>query len=253
MDTEELYFDNQDDQDVEAQLLGDDEGLDDEPDRGRGDLNVALKKEREEKRQLKDQLAQLEKGFERQGALLQQLGQRREEPKVDRAALREAMVDGLMVKPDEVFQQRDQHLLSQVQRMNAPLYVKAAKSDVSDHPEYGELYKSRPSFKKTVDAYLQNQVATYGVVDQDALNETLSFLRDIATEGQPGKPSNEAAKQKLSSIVDKNTGSVGRKSINEILDEKAQLAKTNRKEYLKWADSPAGKEILNKALKAGLA
>jgi len=251
MENDDLYFDNQDDDlSIDDQLLGEDGGAEGEPDRGRGDLNIALKKEREEKRLLKEQLAQRERELERREALLSQLGTRRDEPQVDRSALRQTLADSLLERPDEVLGQRDQHLISQVHRMNAPLYVKAAKSDVSEG-EYGELYKSRTAFKKTVDAYIQNTVATTGQVDTESLNETLAFLAEIANEGQPTKPSNQAAKDKLGSIVDKGGSGAGRKSIDEILVEKTKLAKTNRREYLKWADSPEGKAILNKALQSG--
>lgn len=255
----EIYLDDQDDDSLESQLLGEDDGSDLESpsQRNGGDLNIALKQEREEKKALKEQLAQRDKELERRDALLSNLGQRREpEPKIDRDALRSALSDSLLERPDEVFAQRDQHLMAQMQRMNAPMYVKAAKSDVADDPEYGDLYKSRPAFKKTVDAYIQNTVATNGSVDQASLTETLAFLAEIANEGQGKTPGNKAAKDKLTSIVDKGRESTGRKSVNQILEEKSKLAgsknKADRASYIQWADSTEGKQVLNKALQSGL-
>lgn len=252
---DELYFENQDDLSVEDQLFGEDEGQ--EPSFDRGDLNVALKKEREEKRQLKEQLSQRDKELEkrqrdldRREALLQHIGQQQKQPR-DLESERTALSERLLERPDEVFDQRDQYLFNQLQKKLAPLEARSAKLDVAEHPEYGDLYKSRPAFKKTVNAWIENAADAYGRVDQSALNETLAYLAEIANEGQSQKPSNDAAKQKLTSIVDKGT-SQGRKSIEQILAEKAKLAKTNRNEYLKWADSEAGKALLNEALKKGL-
>lgn len=254
---DEIYLDDQEDS-LEDQLLGDDDGSDLSPSQNRGgDLNIALKQEREEKKALKEERDALKRDLERNNALLSTLGQRREpEPKIDRDAMRSALSDSLLERPDEVFAQRDQHLLAHVQKMNAPIFVKAAKSDVAEDPEYGELYKSRPAFKKTVDAYIQNTVATNGSVDQAALTETLAFLAEIANEGQGKVPSNKAAKDKLTSIVDKGGASTGRKSVNQILEEKSKLAssknKADRTAYIQWADSSEGKQVLNKALQSGL-
>lgn len=255
---DDLYFDNQDDLSVDDQLLGDDEGGESSFDRG--DLNIALKKEREEKRQLKEQLSQREKDLEqrardleRHQALLQQLGQR-QQPQVDPEVARTSLADRLLERPDEVLNQRDSALLSHVQKRFAPLEARSAKLDVLEHPEYGDLYKNRPAFKKTVNAWIENAADAYGQVDPRALNETLAYLAEIANEsGQgSGKPSTDAAKQKLTSIVDKGSSAQGKKSLEQILDEKAKLAKTDRKAYLKWADSEAGKQVLNAALQKGL-
>lgn len=259
MDTDDLYFDNQDDLDIESQLLGDDDDEGDapegEPERGRGDLRIALKKEREERRQLREELEAMRRDSQRRDALLEQLGQR-QQPQVDPARARQLFADRLVEAPDEVFQQRDQQLLNQVQRLNAPLYIKAAKSDIAEHPEYGEVYRTRPKFKDTIDAYLQNQVNTYGAVDNEALNETLSYLHGIYLEASGGKTtSNDAAKKKLNSIVDKGGNPNGKQSVEQVLEEKSKLAQkgaAGRREYMKWAESPEGKQVLNKALQNGL-
>lgn len=250
---DDLYLDNQESEvDEDDDLLGSagDDADDGEPERGRGDIRVALRKEREQSRLLKEQLAQRDKDLERHQTLLQQLGQRRDEPKVDPAALRETLSNSLLERPDEVFQLRDNQLLSQVQRMQAPLYARMARSDVMDDPQYGELYRSRPAFKKTVDAWIQNSVSTYGAVDPQALQETLAYLGEIAKEAGGPATSNDAAKRKLSSVADKSGGTGNRKTAEQILEEKSKLAKTNRREYLKWADSPEGKRILDEALKS---
>jgi hypothetical protein len=271
---EDLYFDNQDDEQllgeendsIESEESDDNEGSEQQ---GRGDLNIALRKEREALRQLKEQAAQREAALkeqlaqrdvdiQRREALLQQLGQpRREAPQVDQNAMRQALADSLLERPDQVFAERDNNLLSQVQqfvqKQNAPLYIRSAKAEVAEDPEFGEFYKTRPGLKKAADAWIENSVATYGHVDPRALKETLNYLVDIAREGIPtqaASTSNDAAKKKLNSVADKSNGVQARKTVDQILEEKSVLAKKNPKEYLKWADSPEGTRVLNEALKS---
>lgn len=254
MDLEDdQYLENQDDD-----LLGDDDLLpaQDEHDdnegserSGRGDLNVALRKEREKRRLAEEQLAQKDADLQRREALLQQLGQnnnRREEPRVDPDAFREQLVDRLYTRPDEVLNQRDQHLMSQMVRQQAPLYIKAAKMDIADDPEFGDFYKTRPGFKTAADAYIQDCVTAYGQVNPDNMRHVLGLLANVAKDGGSAS-SNKSAKDKLTSIADKSGGTSNRKTPSQILEDKAKLS---NRDYSKWADSPEGKRVLNEALKA---
>lgn len=248
---DDQYLDNQDDDLLEEgdQLPNHDELDDNEGSErsGRGDLNVALRKEREQRRLLQDQLAQKDADLQRREALLQQLGQnhRREEPRVDRDAMRQAFSDNLLERPDEVFQQRDNQLRSEIMRQNAPLFIQAAKATIAEDPEFGDFYRNRPGFKKAADAYVQDYVTSYGPVEPTAMKHVLGLLSGIANDGQA--PSNKAAKDRLSSIADKSGGASNRKSATQILEDKAKLS---NRDYSKWAETPEGKRVLNEALKA---
>ncbi len=256
MDTDDLFFENQDDDTLEEQLLGDEGHDPGEEEPNRGDLNIALKRERDEKRQLREQLEASRKELERREALLEQLGTRRQEPKEDPAVVRERMLTRLLEAPDETLNQRDQFLLNQVHQMNAPLYEKAARADVIEHPEYGELYKTRPMFKTTIDAYISQQIAANGRVNPEDLDAALSHLGALIGEaGGGGKPSNDAAKARLKSIAEKPQGT---RKAEDVLEDKMKLAeramrgdREAAKKYSAWESSPEGKALLNKALKEG--
>lgn len=247
---DELDFDNPDD------LLGEEDNQlpsGEEPDdkegseqQGRGDIRVALRKEREEARRLREQLAQQAKDLERERAWNQQVQQRRQEPPVDREAMRQRLADSLLDRPDEVFDQHSQRLIAQMQQMNAPVYVRAAMSEASDDPEFGDLYKNRPGFKKAMDAWISNSIQVHGQIDREAMKETGKYLADIARESGSA-PSNRAAKDKLSSIADKSGNQAGRKGAEQIWEEKSKL---KNREYQKWADSPEGVRTLNELMKA---
>jgi hypothetical protein len=135
-DNDNQFFDNTDDEleqldeglDDADELPADDNDDDGEEPARRGNPAIALRQEREEKRQLKQQLEELKQEQNNLKALYEQMGHRgyvqQQQPDPSQLEMqRQQFLDQFNERPDEVFNNLTQQMQRQMYATQAPLMV----------------------------------------------------------------------------------------------------------------------------------
>ncbi len=243
---DEQYVDNQ--QDDETDLIDSEEPEEEEPEQPRkGNLAAALREEREKRKQYEQRLAEVQESQKRTEALYSQLSQRNH-PQPDREAQLEELRNRMFDRPDEVLQQRDAHLISEMRKQMAPMAINSAQSFLSNHPEYREVY-SIPEIKQAVDQHIQQAAYRDGTVDTNDLVSTLAGLTMLASKLAGGRPqaSKNNGKDRLSSTIGKSSsnGKAGRTDEDIVQDA---LKNMSPKDYAKFEKDPKNREMINRVL-----
>jgi len=240
---DESYLDN-DDQEIEDQSTEEaDDDESDDPPQQKGNLGAALKQERERAKQLTEQLKEREKAYERQQALLEQLGQNRQ-PQQNNEDYNKVLQEKLFENPAHVLGYYAQQAQLNAIRQLAPQQKHIAKMHLSSNPEYAELYKM-DAVREAVDAYIDQQLDQAGAVDFESLGQVMTYFSNMkAAFGGGAKPSTKG-RENLSSAV--NKGSQGRSA--SLSDEQAlqEALKMPPKKYAEW--EAKNKDLVNRVLK----
>lgn len=229
-----------------------DEYVDQNPEpRPKGDLSVALRKEREAKKALQSQLSDFQKQLEKQQAVLERLGQPPQQ-QYDPEQYNNQLMDAWTENPAHVLQMYGQNISQHIMQQQAPLITSFAQMQLAQHPEFGELYKNE-MVQQQVNQYLSNVIQRKGMVDLEDINgivDHYSSLSRIFGGGAQPKPSSKGRDKLTSAVgggkVKKQTASNAEEAL-KIANEMVQKLKP--KDYVKWEkDNP---EIALMASRAG--
>lgn len=253
LDDESLNLDNSDDEAIPSgvETLSVEEDDEIEPEdtelesQAKGNLSVALKQERERRKQAELDREQLRRDLEMRDYLLSKAGSKQDiDPEEARRELQTRMWD----RPDEVLMQNNQILLQRIAQQNAPLVKAQAEGYLLNHPEYRDIY-SHPDVKPGIDAYINESVQTTGSLDfnklNDAMNYFVSLKKAFGGASQAPQPSTKG-KEKLSSTVSKgNAGNTTSLSDEEIWRKALKLP---HQKYAEWENDPKNKALLQRVL-----
>jgi hypothetical protein len=245
-DDDDQYLENSDeDEDLDLEDDSDEEDSDPEdeeqPRKKGGDPWKALQEERAKSRQLKEDL-------KRHQALLERLPQvsQQQPQQVSSAQQREYLQTLMLERPEEyhalVMQQNHRLVQSELSRLSAREGLKKqVPSLVKQNKEFNALYQD-PQVKEIIDNFVDDQIHN-GVIEnagdlKEVLTNTMSALGVIRGVGGSKNP----ARDRATSIVGRGS-SGGRSSVENIWAEKQQLAKSNPKKYVEWAQSEEGRKV----------
>lgn len=247
---EDLDLDNLNlqDEDEELEQDGGQEEDDDEspPSRG-GNVAKALQEERRQRRELQRQMAEAQEQLKRANAFMERLGngqQQQQRQQQDPTQYREQLQTWMLERPDEFYQAIQRQAQESVLQQVAPVLALQAERIITRNDAHKAVYEV-PEIRDVVDQFIANQVETGGITSlqdlQQVVNETMDAI--VKIRGAATSKQADPAKGRLSSTVGKGGGGSSRKSAEEIWAEKRNLARTNRTEYTKWANSPEGKKV----------
>jgi hypothetical protein len=259
-DDDQQYLDNQDDDqdldtDEDAGAAGDEDSDidrdDSDDDADGGNLKIALKKERDRRKELERKLSDRDKLLERHEAILKTMGQGgQQQPRqqVDHEALRRQLQNDIIEQPDRVLNNFGQMFQRQTMQNMAPFIRQQALNYVQSRQDYAEVFQT-PIVQQALTNYIDEALSGGGQVDLNVINEVMDGFVHLANTfkggQQPtGKPKpSSAGKERLTSTVSKPNA----RPAGNLEEEWARAQKLPPAQYSAWYKK--NKDRLNRYLR----
>jgi hypothetical protein len=220
-----------------------------EPKRG-GDRTVALRQERERRRELESEIASMRAQQQQERLLLQSLsqrgyGQQQQQPQLTPEEYNERLLEQLTENPSQVFNNYATQLQQQLRQQFAPAVRETALNRVfKSNPEYKEVYEMYP---EVIDGWLESE-STNGVISEEAIHNALGYFHG-KEQGRASKAQPKAiAKDRATSVASKKTSAPRvQGTFEEIMRAKTKELGHNKAGA--WALSSEGRAVLGSARK----
>lgn len=244
-----LEDENDDDQD--ESFLDDEEDSEESDAPKRGNIAKALQQERQQHRETKAKIQDLEEKLSRHNALFERLNNQAYQTSQasDPVSERERLQDFMLQQPDEYTRWVANQSIQANYHMMAPIMASHAKTMLSTHPEYADYYKI-PSIQKGIDFYIDSELEQGRPIEIPKIMEAMSFFAGIHKEGVKsarGGTGKDPAKERLSSVVGKGGKGAQRGELTH--EYMMELRSKNFKKYMELLKSPQGKQLVNNTLK----
>lgn len=238
---ESLDIDNQEQVEETTQEPAEAQG--DDGQQRQGDLSVALRQEREKRREVEDRLRQIEDASNRDRMLLERLNQPKQQSREEQTSQFQEQLfsDPLSVRESLLREAKEESL-----RAMRPALEAGAKSMVSTHPDYVDLYREDEIFKEYADKWVSNELEYFGTIDAKRMNAALTDIKRLRSPIAP-KPSANSGKERATSTVDKGKGSGSNQTGSALDVYKQKINDLSPKELYAWEKDPKNQDLIQRA------
>lgn len=238
-DDESLNIDNPDLQDEPAQVVEEDQGEEAPP--KQGDLSVALRQEREKRREVEDRLRRLEEDQTRNDMLLQRLA-----PKgPDREELNRQYQEKLFQSPYDEVQNLRQQIGQDVAQQYRGQFADVAKMRMATHPDYGDFYSADTTARKFIDAFIDNELLTNNRIDENRLKNAVEGIKELRGEAKPNIAMK--GKERATSIVDKGKSTKSSDGLTDLEIWEKAVYSLLPKDLVAWEKKPENQALIQRA------
>lgn len=215
-----------------------------------GNLNVALREEREKRRQIERERDEMKELLQKREAMLSAIQPQNNQPQVDRSKVRQQLQVDMFERPDEVLYHHNAQVVQHLDQRYAPMFAQQAKLMVGMDPNYKDVY-AVPSIKQAIDAYIDGAYAQGRMIQPQELNQVVNYFGKIREDLVGNKTATSSASNKPTSTV--NKGASGSQSAeitgNSDLDVWNKALKMSPKDYAKWEKDPKNRPLLERVMK----